>query len=184
MQDQELLDILRRSPEKGMEILMKQYAGLLYALARSRLPGNVFCSADVEGCVADAFSEFYLDLDKYAPEKGSIRGWLCVIVKHNALDLVRRRYRDAQALPLNEELEAANAGALLESGLEEQELRRAALEAVRGLEEPDREIVMRKFYLGESSRQIAAGLGLTVSNVDTRTHRAIGKLRDKLKEWR
>lgn len=183
MRDQELLDALRRTPEQGMRTLMEQYAGLLYAVAKGRLPGDVFCPADVEGCVADAFSEFYLDLDKYDPEKGSIRSWLCVIARHNALDLVRRRYREAGVLPLDEGLEAAGAGEALESGLEERELRRVMLEAVRELEEPDREIVLRKYYLGEPSREIAGRLGLTVSNVDTRTHRAIGKLREKLKEW-
>ena len=36
---------------------------------------------------------------------------------------------------------------------------------------------------GMTEREIAARLGLTVSNIDTRTHRAIEKLRKKLKEW-
>ncbi|MBD5118792.1 MAG: sigma-70 family RNA polymerase sigma factor [Clostridiales bacterium] len=182
MGDQELLDALRRTPEQGMAALMEQYAGLVYAVVKRRLPGDLFCPADVELCAADTFSEFYLDLDKYDPGKGSIRSWLCVIARHNAQDLVRRRYRETGVIPLDGELEAA-AGVVLESGLEERELRRAVLEAVRGLGEPDREIILRKYYLGERTREIAARLGLTVSNVDTRAHRAVEKLRDKLKEW-
>ena len=49
MEDRELLDALWRTPELGMKTLMEQYAGLVYAAARSRLPENVFCAADVEG---------------------------------------------------------------------------------------------------------------------------------------
>lgn len=183
MDDQELLNTLRRAPEQGMKDLMERYGGLVYAVARGRLPGDVFCAADVEGCAADAFSEFYLGLDRYDPEKGSIRAWLCVIARRNALDLVRRRYRESKVLPLDRELTDAGSEAVLESGLEERELRRVVLEAVKELGEPDREIVLRKFYLGESSKEIAARLDMTAANVDTRTHRAIERLRKKLKEW-
>ena len=45
--------------------------------------------------------------------------------------------------------------------------------------QPDREILVRKYYLGQSSKQIAADMHMTVSNVDTRAHRAIRKLRTK-----
>lgn len=181
MQDLELLDMLRHTPESGMEVLVKQYGGLVYAVVKSRLFHGVFCAADIEECVADTFSEFYLDLDKYDPAKGSIRSWLCVIAKHNALDLVRRQ---PQVISLDEELSEISAGTLLESDLEEREMRRVVFQEVKALDEPDREILLRKFYLGESSKEIAGRLGLTVSNVDTRTSRAVEKLRKRLKEWR
>ena len=41
----------------------------------------------------------------------------------------------------------------------------------------DSSILIRKYYLGQSSKTIAEELGMSVSNVDTRTHRAIMKLR-------
>lgn len=180
MGDPELLDLLRRDPEEGMKALIARYGALVYAAAKSRLPQGTFCPADVEGCAADAFSEFYLDLDKYDPARGSIRAWLCTIARHNALDLARRR----APLPLDEELAGTASEALLESDLEERELRTAVLEAVKALDQPDREILLRKFYLGERSKEIAGRLGLTVSNVDARTSRAVERLRKRLKEWR
>ena len=181
VQDREIMDILRQNPESSVRVLMELYARLIYTVVRSRLPGDMFCAADVEDCVADTFDEFYLGRDKYDPEKGSIRSWLCVIARNKALGLLRRRYRESNVVPLNGELAGE---AQLESDLEEQELRKVMLAAVKELKEPDREIVLRKFYLGESSREIAARLNLTVANVDTRTHRAIKRLQKKLKEWR
>jgi RNA polymerase sigma-70 factor (ECF subfamily) len=66
----------------------------------------------------------------------------------------------------------------IESELEERELVREVLDAVEALGEPDTSIIIRKYYLGESSTEIAKALDLTVSNVDTRAHRALNKLRN------
>lgn len=170
MRDAELLDLLRGDPEKGLKALMSQYGGLIYAVVRRNLPRSAFCDSDAEACTADAFGDFYLELDKYDPSKGSIRAWLCVIARHNAVVLARR---NAAVLPLDEEMSANSDGTSLESELEGRELRRAVLSAVKALGEPDREIILRKFYLGEPSKNIAARLGMSVSNVDTRTSRAM-----------
>ena len=65
----------------------------------------------------------------------------------------------------------------IEGELVEDELRREVLNAIKNLGEPDSSILIRKFYFGESSKDIANALKLTVSNVDTRTHRSLDKLR-------
>lgn len=180
MGDVELLDLLRKNPEKGLKALIAQYGGLVYAVVRRNLP-EAFCATDIEACTAEVFSEFYLDLDKFDPSKGSIKSWLCVIARHNTVDLARR---NKSVLPLDEEIRADMGGISLESDLEEQEMRRAVLSEVKSLNEPDREILLRKFYLGESSKEIAARLKMSVSNVNARTSRAVEKLRKKLNDWR
>lgn len=180
MGDAELLEMLKNDSEKGLKALMAQYGGLVCAVARRNLP-DAFCAADVEACAADVFGEFFLDLDKFDLSKGSIKAWLCVIARHNAVDLARR---NTVVLPLDEEIRADIGGVSLESELEERELRRAVLSEVKSLNEIDREILLRKFYLGESSKEIAARLKMSVSNVDTRTSRAVAKLRQKLEDWR
>ena len=65
----------------------------------------------------------------------------------------------------------------IEGEIAEDELRREVLNAIKNLGEPDSSILIRKFYFGESSKDIANALKLTVSNVDTRTHRSLDKLR-------
>ena len=180
MGDIELLDLLRKNPEKGLKALIAQYSGLVYTVIRRNLL-DAFCVADVEACAAEIFSEFYFDLDKFDSSKGSIKAWLCVTARHNAVDLVRR---SKSVLPLDDEIRADIRGASLESDLEEQELRSAVLSEVKSLDEPDREILLRKFYLGESSKEIAKRLKMSVSNVNTRTSRAVEKLRKKLDDWR
>ena len=73
MEDTKLLRLLHKDPNAGMEQLMNQYAGLVYAVVRGRLADSLYVSSDIEDCVADTFSEFYTDLQKYDPKKSSIR---------------------------------------------------------------------------------------------------------------
>lgn len=179
MQDDELINILKTDPNTGMALLMKQYAGLVYAIVNSKLAGQIFCEADIEHCVADTFSEFYCDLDKYNQTTGSIKSWLCVIAKHNALDCLRRHYKEAGTLSLDEEgaPEPYDDGFTVEEALVTKEFRRELLREIKALGEPDCTILLRKYYLSESTKSIAKRLDMTVSSVDTRTHRAIQKLR-------
>lgn len=53
---------------------------------------------------------------------------------------------------------------------------------VGGLPSPDREIFLRKYYLLESTRQIAGALGMSEGSVNTRLTRGRQRLRRQLEE--
>ena len=88
-----------------------------------------------------------------------------------------KRARQSGDISLDGEVQIAD-DIDIESELEERELVREVLGAINALGEPDTSIIIRKYYLGESSAEIAKALDLTVSNVDTRAHRALNKLRN------
>ena len=179
MQDDELMNILKTDPNTGMALLLKQYAGLVYSIVRHKLAGQTFCDADIEHCVADTFSEFYCDLDKFQKTAGSIRAWLCVIARNNAYDRLRRHKKEAGILSLDAEevSEPWDDTFSVEEALVTKEFKAQLLREIKALGEPDSTILLRKYYLSESAKEIAEKLNLTVSAVDTRTHRAILKLR-------
>jgi len=182
MEDGKLLRLLHKDPNAGMEKLMNQYAGLVYAVVKGRLDPSFCVSSDIEDCVADVFCEFYADLAKYDPKISSIKSYLCVLARNNATDVLRKRERQRCDVSLDDEdslLQIAD-DITFGSELAEEELRREVLSAVKSLGEPDTSIIMRKYYLCESSKEIADALGMTVSNVDTRTHRALARLRQLL----
>lgn len=179
MKDAELLELIHRDPSTGLEQLMRQYAGIVYAVIRGRIVNASYYSTDIEDCVADTFSEFYQELHRYDPSKGSIKAYLCQIARHNAIDLLRKNDHYKDQLSLDDEdgwLMPADKD-MVESRILEDELRRELVSAIDGLGEPDSQIVLRKFYFRQSSKEIARALKLTVSNVDTRAHRALIKLR-------
>ena len=57
-----------------------------------------------------------------------------------------------------------------------------AAELVAAMDPPDREIFLRKYYLLQPVKEIAAALGLSVSAVNTRLSRGRDRLRRALQE--
>ena len=179
MEDSKLLRLLHKDPSVGIEQLMNQYAGLVYAVVKGKLSESYHVSTDIEDCVADVFSEFYTKLEMYDPTISSIKSYLCVLARYRATDMIRKRERQRGDVSLDDEeilLQIAD-DFTVEDNLTEDELRREVLSAVKALGEPDSSIIIRKYYFGESSKEIADVLKLTVSSVDTRAHRALNKLR-------
>lgn len=178
MEDNKLLRLLHKDPSAGMEQLMNQYTGLVYAVVKSKLDDSFYVSSDIEDCVADVFSKFYAELSDYDPKISSIKTYLCVIARNQAINVSKRRSLEG-GISLDDEqslLQVAD-DVLIDSELADDELRREVIKAVEDLGEPDSSIIFRKYYYGESSKDVAKAVGLTVSNVDTRTHRALNKLR-------
>ena len=178
MEDKKLLRLLHKDPNAGMEQLLNQYTGLVYAVVKSKLDGSYYVSSDLEDCVADVFSKFYTELADYDPAMSSIKSYLCVIARNHAINVAKKRSLEG-GISLDDEqslLQVAD-DVMIDSELADEELRREVIRAVEDLGDPDSSIIFRKYYYGESSKEIAKATGLSVSNVDTRTHRALNKLR-------
>lgn len=177
MKDDELIKLLHKNPEKGIKKLSEQYAGLVYTVVKGKLCD--FSVAEIEECISDTFSEFYLDLDSYKPNSGSIKSWLCVMARNNAIDILRKSQRQPVIVSIDDEniYKQYTEGFSVEEDFENSDLLSNILEEIKKLGEPDCEIIVRKFYFNEPSKEIAKALDISVSNVDTRAHRAIAKLR-------
>jgi RNA polymerase sigma-70 factor, ECF subfamily len=111
---------------------------------------------------------------RFEPERGSADGWLFGIARNVALDERRRLSRQAPV----------GAGAVAEDnggpdlGLERADQQSVVFAALRALDRMDRELIALKFWVDLSHAEIGAVLGCSESNVGTRVHRAIGKLRE------
>ena len=62
------------------------------------------------------------------------------------------------------------------------ETRRELLETVNSLDEPGRDILVRRYYYDQKPQQIALALGMTVKQVDNSLYRSRRLLREKLSE--
>ena len=178
MEDKKLLRLLHKDPNAGMEELLNQYTGLVYTVVKGRLNGYYCLSSDIEDCVADVFCKFYTELAGYDPKISSIGSYLCVIARNHAINLARKRSLEG-GISLDDERSPlpASDDLTIDSELADKELRREVFRAIEDLGEPDSSIIFRKYCYGESSKEIAKATGLSVSNVDTRAHRALKRLR-------
>ena len=177
MNDERIIKTLRSDPRKGMELVINEYTGLLYSVCRNILSDNTFCEADVEDCVSDTFCEAFEGIKSFDEKRGSLRSWLCVIARRRATDILRDYYKRINASPIDDNAVRIPDGFDLEEHLIEKSERARLISAIKQLDDKDREIIVRKFYLGQTSKQISGIMRISVSNVDTRTNRAIKKLR-------
>ena len=181
MRDTDLIELIKARPEKGLDILMNNYMGLVSSVVRSKL-NNVCSDEDVEECVSDVFVDFYKSVGGFDPSRGTIKALICTMAKNKATSAYRSKISAPPPLSLDDEAfeNTVPSGANVENEMIDAENRREIIEAISKLDGRDREIIFRKYYFCESSKQIAKKMKMTVSAVDTRTHRALAKLKDKL----
>lgn len=181
MQDNELVELIKTDPNRGLGILMGDYMGLVCTIVREKLE-KVCDSFEMEACASDIFIEFYNGINNYSGDKGSVKSFLCVMAKRRAIDIFRKKSKEFGNISIDNEetgLELRSS-ANVEQEYAMKEQKQELLDAVDSLGEPDREIIVRKYYLGESTKQIADRLKMTISAVDTRNSRALKKLRGVL----
>jgi RNA polymerase sigma-70 factor, ECF subfamily len=129
--------------------------------------------AAAEDVTALAFERAYARRSRFDARRGSRRAWLFGIARNAALDELRKRRRTAALAAEPEDLEGPTPDAEAETAL-----RRAALRtALASLDGRERELVGLKFFAGLNNAEIANVLGISESNVGSRLHRTITKLR-------
>ena len=159
--------------ERAVADVIARYSRHLYTVAAAALRG-VGTEQDAEEAAADAFVYLWEHPEKFDPRRGSLKTWLSIVARSRALDRSREILR-CRAVSL-EEIELADPLGVPEALLAGE--RRAALNAaVDALAEPDREILLRRYYFGQKPREIAAALGLDKKQVDNRLYQTKRRLR-------
>ena len=130
-----------------------------------------------EDVTALAVERAYRKWDRFDSGRGSARGWLFGIARNAALDELRKRKRQ---VPLTADPPDTRPGA--ETSHEQLEREAAVTAAMDRLPAADRELISLKFFAGMDNTGIAAATGISATNVGTRLHRAITKLRSACNE--
>ena len=158
--DAALLRQLRDDPQAGLAALLDTYGSLIRTLV-----GRVLVAA-------------WWHAEELLRQRASLKAWLCVTARNAAIDRWRT-LRRSQTVPLDEEL--AGDWLLEPRPSEAEELVKAL---VLALPEPDRTIFIRRYYLLESAREIAARLHMQQSAVNTRLSRGRARLRQQFLDAR
>jgi RNA polymerase sigma factor (sigma-70 family) len=175
MDEKAITALLFARKEQALTELKAKYEGLC-----RRIAGNVQASSeDVEECVADTFIYLWQHPEKFDSCRGTLKTLLCIVARSRAIDRYRELSRRS-ALPLEEAVLARSAG--MQEVLLDQETRRELMTAVTALKEPDREILIRRYFRDQKPRQIALALGMTVKQVDNCLFRTKRLLRQTLEE--
>lgn len=154
----------------GLERLFRDSAGDVHGYAISLL-GNRAAAEDV---TALAFERLYRSRARLDRSRGTPRAWLFTIARNAALDELRRRRRHPHQAPCPEPAPA--------EAIEHAERRATVRAAMLELPLRERELVLLKFHGQLSNGELARVLGISESNVGTRLHRALVRLRETCTE--
>jgi RNA polymerase sigma-70 factor (ECF subfamily) len=158
-----------RTAGEQFEALYRRTFPRVYAYVASMLRDR----SAAEEVTAQAFERAYRKRSSYRPGRGSQEAWLFGIARNAALDELRRLKRRAT---LEGEPEDVHATAPEDHA--DAVVRRATVRAaLAGLDPRDRDLVALKYHAGLSNAEIGRVLGLTESNVGTKLHRTMEKLR-------
>lgn len=171
---------LQYEPLKGLESLLKDYTGLVYTIVSGRL-SSYFKKEDIEETVSDIFYEVYEKRDMIDLEKGTIKSYLALIAKRRAIDIYRKKIKESNEVSLDQ---FDHTWLLSDENIEEdlikEEEKDKVLSAIYSLEDLDRQIVIRKYYLNQKSKEIGSALGLKENTINKRASRALVKLKETL----
>ena len=158
------------SPGLDFEALYRAARDDVYAYVATLLRDP----AGAEDVTAAVFERAYRKQRTYKASRGSERAWLFGIARNAALDELRRRKRAAALAAEPADLEAAPPEDAADAALQ-----RAAVHAALATLGPrERELIGLKFHAGLDNAEIAAVVGVSVSNAGTQLHRAMTKLRE------
>lgn len=166
--------IAMTAPAETFAALYERTFPKVYAYVASLLRDR----AAAEDVTAQAFERAYRKRRGYRPGRGSVDAWIFGIARNAALDELRRRKRRASL-----EVEPADHAAPGTDELVDLALKRDVVRAaLADLDAKERELIALKFAGGLSNSSIAEVLGTSESNVGTRLHRILTRLRKACNE--
>lgn len=183
MNDSELIELIKKSPDEAFGEIIGQYGSLVYAIAANKLH---LCasSEDIEDCVSDIFVEVFRNLSSLSAEKGSLKAFISTVAKRSAIDAYRRiSYRQRVTESIDREGFAMPSS---DENVEEAAVDRVCSSNIRdiimSLGEPDSSIIIHQYYYNHTIRETAKALSMSVGAVQQRSLRARKRIEKLLDE--
>ena len=161
----------------GLETLYDRYHSMAYALAL-RITTETGLAEDV---VQDSFLGVWRNAARYAEAKGSVRGWLLAIVRHRAIDAMRRQ---RASVAIGQEADEAVPAALTLPDIWPEVAGRLDAEQIRlamtALPPAQRDVIELAYFDGLTQREIAERTHAPLGTVKSRIRLGLASLRDQL----
>lgn len=173
MTDRELMNILARDRNAGMEALLHQYTPLL----RYVIGGVLRDPQDAEDCFSEVSLSLWQGLSGYDPAQSRLSTYLTAVARNTALNHLKARIRREKHQPEPQEPEPTDTP-------EQVLLRRERMEHLKAmvekLSDTDQKVFYRRYYYLQPVAQIAAEMGLSQRAVEGRLYRLRQRLRQEL----
>ena len=176
--DNILVQKLRDGDQDAFSYMIDTYSKLLWVIVGGIL-GNIGAVQDIEECISDVFIQVWKNPNAFDPEKGSLKTFLAVVAKSKALNAYRKLSK-SRIVELEEAVMSADCD-LLEY-IVEKEMCCELYNAITSLTEPNKEILLRRYFFDEKPARIAERFSIPVKEVENRLYQSKIKLRKILPE--
>ena len=154
---------MSRLSTEQFEAVYGKYSDMLYRIALSHLMSK----EDAEDAVHTAFIRIAKNIEIINDDVGSLTGLMITMARNTAIDIYRKRSKQA-TVELTDDIEAPNT----ETNLDE------SAGCLEKLPERQKTILLLKYHYGYNNDEIAKLLEITPSNVAKIVYRAKVKLRE------
>jgi len=171
LQDELIIKYIKKKKEKGMELLIDNYRGIITAIVRRHL--GVLINYEEE-CVDDVLLSIWDNIKSFDNSKNSFKNWICAISKYKAIDYKKKYLSKIEYMDMSETIYYIDEQ-LLKSEIEEE-----VNDILSHLNESDRTLFKQHYLEGHTLKEIAFKNNISVSNIYNRISRGRKKIRERI----
>jgi len=171
LQDELIIKYIKKKKEKGMELLIDNYRGIITAIVRRHL--GVLINYEEE-CVDDVLLSIWDNIKSFDNSKNNFKNWICAISKYKAIDYKKKYLSKIEYMDMSETIYYIDEQ-LLKSEIEEE-----INDILSHLNESDRTLFKQHYLEGHTLKEIAFKNNISVSNIYNRISRGRKKIRERI----
>jgi RNA polymerase sigma-70 factor, ECF subfamily len=169
---------MEKKNRRALEYTIDKFSNLVYSVVRKVLNDGIYEQPYVEECINDVFLSMWNNIASYDETKGSFKCWIAAISKYKAIDYKKKlckqnRIEYIDDSDLYDEITTEKIVVAKENS---QEL----FDALKEMNDQDREIFIRRYFLSEGIENIAKTFSVDRNVVDQRLSRGRKFLKEKL----
>lgn len=166
-----MIKYIKNKKEKGMEVLIDNYRGIITAVVRRHL--GVLINYEEE-CVDDVLMSIWDNIKSFDKSKNTFKNWICAVSKYKAIDYKKKYISKIGHVDLSQEIYYIDQE-LLKTEIEEE-----VNDLLSYLNEIDRRLFEDHYLKGESLEEIAIKNNTKVSNLYNRLSRGRKRIRERV----
>ncbi|ADL50855.1 sigma-70 family RNA polymerase sigma factor [Clostridium cellulovorans] len=170
--DEEIVALIRKRNEKGIEILINEYAPLIKAIVKKHLYN---LGQYHEECINDVYLGVWNNIHSFDKEKNILKNWVAAITKYKTIDYKRKYLKDIQQVDISELNIESNFN--LEKEVLQDEIAEETEQLLKTLSPKDKELFIRLFMDEDSVQEISRDLNMKPAVLYNRVSRGKSKLR-------
>jgi RNA polymerase sigma-70 factor (ECF subfamily) len=171
--DEEICSLIEKRNEKGMELLIDEYAPLIKAIVKKHLYN---LTQYHEECINDVYLGIWNNITSFNKEMNILRNWIAAIAKYKAIDYKRKYLKTLEYVDITEiDLESAYS---IEEDVLKNEMEHEVEELLKNLNPLDKQLFIKLFVKEESIKEVSEEFNIKPSVVYNRISRGKTKLRN------